>query len=80
MRAFRSHWASNDTGIICNPFNACLFFMRAFEFHWMNGTVDIGHGYDVSNALINLGYDEGMIIALDYYKEITDSEEDDKIE
>ncbi len=44
--------------------------MKTFRFHWLDGKVDEGKGYDVSHALSRLGYGGGALRALDYYEEV----------
>ena len=44
--------------------------LKKFRFHWLDGKVDEGEGYTVSDAFTKLGYGGGAINALDYYEEI----------
>jgi len=44
--------------------------MKKFEFHWLDGKIEIGEGTSVSDAFSRLGYGGGAIAALDYFKEI----------
>lgn len=42
---------------------------KIYIFHWLDGTVNKGKGYSVSDAFMKLGYGRGAISALDYFEE-----------
>jgi len=42
--------------------------MQKFEFHWIDGSKELGIGTDVADAFTRLGYGHGAIGALDYYE------------
>lgn len=44
--------------------------MKKFIFYWLDGTVNVVEGTNVSDAFMRLGYGLGAINALNYYKEI----------
>lgn len=44
--------------------------MKKFRFHWLDGKVDEGNGFDVADAFNRLGYGAGDVAALDWYEEV----------
>jgi hypothetical protein len=44
--------------------------MKTFRFHWFDGKVETGNGYNVSDAFTRLGYTAGALAVLDFYEEI----------
>ena len=44
--------------------------MTTFRFHWRDGKISEGAGYDVAHAFSRLGYGGGAIRALDYYETV----------
>ena len=51
--------------------------MKTFIFHWLDGKVDVGCGYSVSNAFSRLGYGGGAIRDLDYFEEVKETSNDE---
>lgn len=41
---------------------------HTYELHWLDGRVEIFHGKTIAQAFYSLGYGNGAIRALDYYK------------
>lgn len=51
--------------------------MRRFKLYWLDGKVEIVEGNDIADAFTKTGYGAGAIRALDWYKEITDNEDEE---
>ena len=49
--------------------------IRRFRFHWRDGKKEEANGDDVAKAFAALGYGGGAISALDYYEEISSTNE-----
>lgn len=51
---------------------------RAYRFHWRDGKVQVGKGYDVAHAFTTLGYGHGALQALDYWEPVKDEDHIDE--
>ena len=49
--------------------------LKTFILYWDDGSTEKVHGTTIDDAFRRAGYGGGAIAALDYYKEITDVEE-----
>jgi hypothetical protein len=48
--------------------------MKKFILYWLDGTTQTISGRDISDAIMRAGYGGGALRALDYYKELKDSD------
>jgi len=44
--------------------------VKKFRFHWLDGKVEEGEGFSVSDAFMRLGYGSGAMRALDWWEEV----------